>query len=183
MNNKNNKNKSILNQGYSKYSKPTSNLENKSKLEIDADQKNFSNKVKSLKYPKGIMNFIFIFLFSLGAFLLALLYGQKKLIDCFTIASGIGFFLTMAWLIYRQSFGLKTKYSVRKFFDYITFKEKRREKNMVNLSLAINNVHNFNEYEQFVELKKRNSTIMFYVCIGFYTLFFLICIILTFALY
>lgn len=173
---KKNKNNSIS-QGYSKYN---SGQISESKSQLDSpSQKAFETNVDNLKYSKGIFGFIFIFLLSTGAFLLAFLYGKKGVIDSLTIGSGIGFFLCCAWFVTRQSFGLKMKYSGRRFFDYLTFKEKRKEKNMVNLSYAVNNIESFEDYERYDALKKRNSTLSFYISIGFFTLFFIICIILS----
>lgn len=172
-----NKNKSLY-QGYSKYNTST-NEESKSKFDTDNSKKSFETNVDNLKYSKGIFGFVFIFLLATGVFLLAFLYGKKGVIDSLTIGSGIGFFLSLAWFVSRQSFGLKAKYSGRKFFEYLTFKEKRKEKNLVNLSYAVNNIESFADYERYIALKKRNSTISFYCAVGFFTLFFIVCIILS----
>ncbi len=164
-------------QGHNKYINNESN--NESKLKSDT----FSNNTnKSLKYSKGIFGFIFIFVLCIAGFLFTYFYGKKSLLDSFSVSSAIGFFSSLIWLTSRQSFSLKIKYSSRKFWDYMTFKEKRKEKNLVINSLAINNINSFDEYEEYVMREKKNSTITFYFSFVFYSLYFLICIILSFTI-
>lgn len=166
--------------GHSKYG--ADSLNQTKETQLDKESQKFGKELKSFKYSKGIFGFIFILILSIGAFCLAYFYGKKHVVDCLTIGSGIGFFLSLAWLVIRQSFGLKMKYSTRKFAQFLTFKSKRMEKNLVNLSLAINNINTFEEYQTYVLYQKRNSAIAFYFTIAFFTIFFIICIILSFTI-
>lgn len=175
---KNNKNKSIST-GYVNYQGENCQNEKKSQL---SSNKTFETKIDNFKYSKGIFGFIFIFLISLAAFLFAYLYGKKWIIDALTIGSAFGFFASITWFVIRQSFGLKMKYSTRKFLNYLSFKTKRQEKGLLNLSLAVNNINSFEDYEKYVLIQKKNSTITFYFTIAFFTLLFILFIILSLTL-
>lgn len=187
----NEKNKPIFLQGYFKYDKNSKNFETNFKL----DQKDTNHKNKNLKYSNGIFSFIFIVILIITVTLIMYYIGfdyfkfinkakkqnlikSNHLNNSLLSGSAIGFFCSLIWFIQRRLLGLKIKYSLRKFINYLNFKEKRKTKNLLNLNLAINNINSFEDYENYVKTKKDKTKIMFFVAILFNTFYFIICIIL-----
>lgn len=174
MNKKNSK--SSIKQGFTNYS--SDKKQNESKL---FSKEKFELDISDYKYPKGITSLIFILLVAVASFLFAFLFGKKHIVDALTISSGISFFCCLIWWLARNSFS-RTQYNSKKFFEFLTFKEKRKNKDMVNHSLAVNNIESFEDYQKYCKIKNRNSKIIFLGTFILFTLFFIIMIILSIIL-
>lgn len=169
----NNKKNSNFQQGYSKYINDKE-LENASKIDDNKNEKKYHKK----SLISGIFPTILICIIFISTFLFTYLYGKKNNIDSVVIASAISFFSCMIWFISRQPLTLRIRYSTKKYFDYLTMKEKRLKRNILVFSKT-SNTNSYSDYEIDAMYKKRNSIILFWTTTLIFTFLFIISIIVS----
>ena len=175
-----------INQGYVKYGK-----DNKESLLTSNSPEILkqAEKTTKVKYPKGYLTVGFITTVTIAAFLVCYFYDRDyenpeinmPWSDCLSVAFGIGFFLNLLWLVWRQHFGLKSKFAGRQMLDVITFRQFREKRDWVIRSYAWNNVKTFADYQEYLVNKKKHTTKVFYISLSSYTVLFFISIILSFT--
>lgn len=161
------KNSSSLKQGYHTYNS------NNSK----SNSKNLD--ISSYKYPKGYLPAAFIFLVCVILLIVCFVPLKKQWYDALLISFGISFCLECFWLIFRQNFGLSTKYGIRNIKDQIVFKKKLLNKNLLNSDNAQNNVQNLEDYIIFSKTRTKKTRLVFWISFGFHGIVLLAVIIAT----
>lgn len=163
------KNSSSLKQGYHTY--------NSNSGSAKSNPKNLD--ISSYKYPKGYLPAIFIMLVCIVLLIVCFVLLKKQWYDALLISFGISFCLECFWLIFRQNFGLQTKYGIRNIKDQIIFKKKLINKNILNSDNAQNNVQNFEDYILFTKIRTKRSRLVFWLSFGFHGIVLLSVIIAT----
>ncbi|MDE6562649.1 MAG: hypothetical protein K2J98_00025 [Malacoplasma sp.] len=171
-----------INEGYVKYNKDN----NKSSLnsyssEIVAQAEKLEKDKK--KEPKGYLSLGFIIIVTIVVFLFCFFVNNENQsfmpwTDCLVIAFGVGFFLNLFWFVWRQQFGLKTKFAARQMLDIVTYRDFREKKNWV-LKTPWNDIKTFADYQEYSSTKKRKTAKIFYISISSFTVFFIISIIIS----
>ncbi|MDE5553285.1 MAG: hypothetical protein K2I67_01945 [Malacoplasma sp.] len=190
--------KKDLNQGYKKYS-------NDSESKLNTTEKINNQKVKEVRYPHGYFTVLFISLITIGVFLLNYFLNwitvdvvasqgsqevigqetinvQRSVTYCLAVAFTVGFLLNVVWLISRQLFSLKIKYTSRKMMEILTFKNQRKKRNLTFSTLAVNNINSFYDYQKFCEMKKLTTSLVFWISFTIYTICFIVTTIISFVL-
>lgn len=190
--------KKDLNQGYKKYS-------NDSESKLNTVEEINNQKVKKVRYPHGYFTVLFISLITIGVFLLNYFLNwitvdvvasegsqevigqetinvQRSVAYCLAVAFTVGFLLNVVWLISRQLFSLKIKYTSRKMMEILTFKNQRRKRNLTFSTLAVNNINSFYDYQKFCEMKKLTTSLVFWISFTIYTICFIVATIISFVL-
>lgn len=152
------KNSSSLKQGYHTYNSNSANARSKPK-NLD---------ISSYKYPKGYLPAIFIMLVCIVLLIVCFVPLKKQWYDALLISFGISFCLECFWLIFRQNFGLQTKYGIRNIKDQIILKKKLISKNILNSDNAQNNIQNFEDYILFTKIRTKRSRLVFWLSFGFH---------------
>lgn len=190
--------KKDLNQGYKKYS-------NDSESKLNTTEKINNQKAEKVRYPHGYFTVLFISLITIGVFLLNYFLNwitvdvvasedsqevigqetinvQRSVTYCLAVAFTVGFLLNVVWLISRQLFSLKIKYTSRKMMEILTFKNQRRKRNLTFSTLAVNNINSFYDYQKFCEMKKLTTSLVFWISFIIYTICFIVTTIISFVL-
>ncbi|MDE7075536.1 MAG: hypothetical protein K2O21_02785 [Malacoplasma sp.] len=179
----NSKKTKSINEGYVKYNKDNSKSSlNTYSSEIIAQAEKIE-KDKKAKQPKGYLSLGFIIFVTILVFLFCFFVNNENQSmmpwsDCLLVAFAIGFFLNLFWLVWRQQFGLKSKFAARQMLDIVTYRDFREKKNWV-LKTPWNDIKTFNDYQEYSATKKKSTTKIFYISLTSYTVLFIISIIIS----
>lgn len=195
-----NKNDNKLSTGYVNYSKSKKSAIFTEDNELPNSQDLKNDKPKKLRYPKGYASVVLITLITIAIFLLCFLIkknypitrwetsnGDVKLSyylslqNSLTVAFSVAVLLHFMWLISRQNFSLKSKFTGRQFLDILTVKNFREKKNFVIKFSPIGSIKNFSEYQEYCWIKKKTTALVFYISSISYIVIFAIVLIITFT--
>lgn len=171
-----------INEGYVKYNKNNNKSSlNSYSLDIVAKAEKIEKNKK--KEPKGYLSLGFIIVVTIAVFLFCFFVNNENQslmpwTDCLVIAFAIGFFLNLFWFVWRQQFGLKSKFAARQMLDIVTYRDFREKRNWI-LKTPWNDIKTFSDYQEYVITKKRTTAKVFYISISSYTILFIISIIIS----
>lgn len=146
--------------------KQYTNNENKNNKNV----KKAENKFKQYKYTSGwvalaIISIVYVVISLIGIYVTKLVWYNSL-----SIASGVCFCLNVFWLISRQKFNLKIRWTILKYYrklklDNIVFFGSQNKEDF-----AYNHVENEEEFSEFLDEKIQRSKIAFWLSFTFYGL-------------
>ncbi|WP_027124159.1 hypothetical protein [Mycoplasmoides pirum] len=135
---------------------------------------NKKRDITQFKYPKGYFPMFSIIIVEIIILIIVLIGINQKWYqltinwyDALLAIFVIGFSLNCLWLIARQNFGTGSKFAIKQIKDKITFKSKRKHKNLVNYNFASNNVVSIEDYQKFINERSKQSKKIFWISFSF----------------
>lgn len=101
--------------------------------------------------------------------------------NAFAISSGILFGINLLWISGRTLIFSHVTYTFYKLSEFMKLRKLKRFLKLSQDDALFDNMSSYDEYKDYLELKKQNTTLSFAISIGFFTILFIISLIVAFV--